>query len=63
LVSGSAFPHKPKIPDEIMGVGAVKRFGGVKWTAAERNVWAWLLILPATGLIGYLLARLAHHWS
>ena len=44
----------------IIGVRAVKRFSGVKWTVVERIVWAWLLTLPATGLIGYALARLAH---
>jgi len=38
LVSGSALLSKPKIPDEIMGGGAVKRFSGVKWTAVERIV-------------------------
>lgn len=37
-----------------------KRFSGVKWTVVERIVRAWLLTLPATGLIGYVLARLAH---
>jgi inorganic phosphate transporter, PiT family len=47
------------ISTSIMGVGAVKPFSGVKWTVVERIVWAWLLTLPATGLIGYLLARLA----
>jgi PiT family inorganic phosphate transporter len=47
------------ISTSIMGVGAVKRFSGVKWTVVERIVWAWLLTLPATGLVGYLLARLA----
>src|SRR6187431_1229193 len=47
------------ISTSIMGVGAVKRFSGVKWTVVERIVWAWLLTLPATGLIGYVLARLA----
>ena len=47
----------------IVGVGTVKRFSGMKWTVVERIVWAWLLTLPATGLIGYVLARLAHQWS
>ena len=46
------------ISTSIMGVGAVKRFSGVKWTVVERIIWAWLLTLPATGLIGYVLARL-----
>ncbi|MEN3369459.1 MAG: inorganic phosphate transporter, PiT family [Verrucomicrobiota bacterium] len=46
------------ISTSIMGVGAVKRFSGVKWSVVERIVWAWVMTLPATGLIGYLLARL-----
>jgi PiT family inorganic phosphate transporter len=47
------------ISTSIMGVGAVKRFSGVKWTIVERIVWAWVLTLPVTGLIGYILARAA----
>jgi inorganic phosphate transporter, PiT family len=47
------------ISSSIMGVGAVKRFSGVKWTMVERIVWAWVFTLPATGLIGYILARAA----
>ena len=48
------------ISTSIMGVGAVKRFSGVKWGVVGRIVWAWILTLPATGLVGYALARLAH---
>lgn len=48
------------ISTSIMGVGAVKRFSGVKWGIVGRIVWAWVLTLPATGLTGYGLARLAH---
>ena len=47
------------ISTSIMGVGAMKRFSGVKWTVVERIVWAWIFTLPATGLVGYVLARLA----
>lgn len=43
----------------IMGVGAAKRFSGVKWTVVERIVWAWIMTLPATALIGYVLERAA----
>ena len=42
-----------------MGVGAVKRFSGMKWRVVERIIWAWLFTLPASGLIGYALARAA----
>lgn len=48
------------ISTSIMGVGAVKRFSGVKWTVVERIVWTWVLTLPATGVIGYATARIAH---
>jgi inorganic phosphate transporter, PiT family len=48
------------ISTSIMGVGAMKRFSGVKWTVVERIVWAWVLTLPATGALGYVLARLVH---
>lgn len=46
------------ISTSIMGVGAMKRFSGVKWTVVERIVWAWIFTLPATALIGYVLERL-----
>ncbi|PYK75436.1 MAG: inorganic phosphate transporter, partial [Verrucomicrobia bacterium] len=45
------------ISTSIMGVGAAKRFSGVKWTVVERIIWAWILTLPATGIIGFILAR------
>ena len=45
------------ISTSIMGVGAVKRFSGVRWTVVERIVWAWVFTLPATALIGYVLER------
>jgi PiT family inorganic phosphate transporter len=43
------------ISTSIMGVGAVKRFGAVKWGVVERIIWAWVLTLPVCGLIGYLM--------
>jgi PiT family inorganic phosphate transporter len=47
------------ITASIMGVGAVKRFSGVRWTVVERIIWAWVFTLPASGLIGYTLERIA----
>jgi PiT family inorganic phosphate transporter len=47
------------ISTSIMGVGAVKRFSGVKWGVVERIVWAWIFTLPVTALIAYVLARAA----
>lgn len=43
------------ISSGIMGVGASKRLSAVKWMVVERMAWAWVLTLPATGLVGYLL--------
>ncbi len=45
------------ISTSIMGVGAVKRFTGIRWTVVERIVWTWVFTLPATALIGYVLER------
>jgi PiT family inorganic phosphate transporter len=45
------------ITTSIMGVGAVKRFSGLRWTVVERIIWAWLFTLPASGLVGYVLER------
>ena len=42
----------------IMGVGAAKRFGAVKWTVVERMVWAWVLTIPCAGAVGYILAKI-----
>ncbi|MEI7553069.1 MAG: inorganic phosphate transporter [Verrucomicrobiota bacterium] len=41
------------IATSIMGVGATKRFSAVKWGLVGRIVWAWVLTLPVTGLLGY----------
>ena len=45
------------ISTSIMGVGAMKRFSAVKWGLVQRIVWAWVLTIPITGLLGYLMAR------
>lgn len=41
------------ISTSIMGVGATKRFSAIKWGIVERIVWAWVLTLPITALIGF----------
>jgi len=45
------------ISTSIMGVGATKRLSAVKWGIVERIVWAWVLTLPVTGLLGYFLMQ------
>jgi inorganic phosphate transporter, PiT family len=41
------------ISTSIMGVGATKRFSAVKWGIVHRILWAWVLTLPVTALVGY----------
>jgi PiT family inorganic phosphate transporter len=46
----------------IVGVGAARRVSAVRWNVAGGIVWAWVVTMPAAGLIGagfYELARLA----
>ncbi len=46
------------ISTSIMGVGATKRLSAVKWGVVERILWAWVLTMPVTALLGYGLERL-----
>lgn len=41
------------ISTSIMGVGCAKRFSALRLSVVERIVWAWILTLPASGLIAY----------
>jgi PiT family inorganic phosphate transporter len=40
------------ITGAIIGVGATKRLSAVKWGVAGKIVWAWILTIPAAGIIG-----------
>jgi len=40
------------ITGAIVGVGAAKKVSGVRWNVAKDIVVAWILTMPATGLIG-----------
>jgi PiT family inorganic phosphate transporter len=39
------------ITGSIVGVGSARRLSAVKWGVAGRIVWAWVLTIPAAGLI------------
>lgn len=43
----------------IMGVGAAKNINALKWTVVERIIWAWILTIPVSGLLGYAFV----HWG
>ncbi len=40
------------ISTTIMGVGASKRFSAVKWIIAKNIIWAWVITIPFTALLG-----------
>jgi PiT family inorganic phosphate transporter len=39
------------ITGSIMGVGAMRRLSAVRWGVAYNIVWAWILTIPAAGVI------------
>jgi inorganic phosphate transporter, PiT family len=39
------------ITGAVVGVGATRRLSAVRWGVATRIVWAWVLTIPAAGLI------------
>ncbi len=50
------------ISTSIMGVGATKRLSAVKWGVVSRILWAWVLTLPVTALLGWTVQRLLSLW-
>lgn len=59
LVFGAPISTTQSISSSIMGVGATRRFSDVRWRVVGRILLAWLLTLPAAGLIGAACTRLA----
>jgi len=53
------------ISTAIMGVGFAKNPRALKWSVIERIVWAWILTIPAAGIIAWCLVRLlkAQGWA
>jgi PiT family inorganic phosphate transporter len=39
------------ITGAIMGVGSIRRLSAFRWGVARNIVWAWILTIPATGVI------------
>jgi PiT family inorganic phosphate transporter len=48
------------ISTSIMGVGATKRLSAVRWGVARKIVWAWILTIPISALIGYVSFMIMH---
>jgi PiT family inorganic phosphate transporter len=47
------------ITASIMGVGCAKGFNALKLSVVERILWAWVLTLPASALVAYVLVKAA----
>ena len=47
------------ITTSIMGVGCAKGFNALKLNVVERIVWAWILTIPASAFVAYMLVLLA----
>jgi PiT family inorganic phosphate transporter len=48
------------ITGAIVGVGATRRLSAVRWGVAGQIVWAWLLTIPASALIGAVTYEVFH---
>lgn len=62
LISGHyGFPVSTThvITTAIMGVGCARRFSALNWTLVERIVWAWVMTIPFTAVLGYVLTAAA----
>ena len=48
------------ITGSIAGVGSIHRFKAVRWGVATSIVWAWVLTIPAAGVVAWLSYSLVH---
>lgn len=46
------------ITTSIMGVGAAKRWNAIQWSLVERILWAWVMTIPATALLSWLIFKI-----
>lgn len=63
-LTGTPVSTTHTITGAIVGVGTTRRLSAVKWGVAGRIVWAWILTIPAAGLIAalsFLLIRVVLH--
>jgi PiT family inorganic phosphate transporter len=47
------------VTTSIMGVGCAKGFNYLRFDVIERILWAWIMTIPASGGVAYLLVKLA----
>jgi PiT family inorganic phosphate transporter len=41
-----------------MGVGAARRWNAIEWSLVERIVWAWVMTIPVTATLAYVIYKL-----
>jgi len=46
------------ISSSVMGVGASKRLSAVRWGVAGSMIWAWVLTIPASGIVASLFFKI-----
>jgi len=49
------------ITGSIVGVGATRRLSAVRWGIAGRIVWAWVLTIPAAGVMAAVAYAILSH--
>jgi PiT family inorganic phosphate transporter len=63
-ISGLPVSTTHVVSSSIMGVGAAKRFNAVRWTVVERMVWSWILTLPISAFMAWVLVEISRPlWS
>lgn len=48
------------ITGAIMGVGSIQRASAVRWGIAKKVVWAWLITIPASGIVSACMLKVIH---
>jgi PiT family inorganic phosphate transporter len=64
-LTGTPVSTTHTITGAIVGVGSTRRMSAVKWGVAGRIVWAWVLTIPAAGMIAaisFWIVRIIHNW-
>jgi PiT family inorganic phosphate transporter len=46
------------ITSAILGVGLTKRISAVNWNVAQRILIAWILTIPASGLVAFIIYQM-----
>ncbi len=62
-VAGVGVSTTHVITGAIAGVGSIQRLKAVRWGVATNIVWAWVLTIPAAGVVAYVTYSLIRLWG